>query len=241
VKTREQHANKRTKHKAVREEQARIRHAALEHIREQIRAIKTRRVELAARVRSQCKTSRARAREAIAVRRREGREQLNRELVEMRTAERNRCALRRQRVKFETLSALERKRHELDEERRGQAFVRRTEVHKQKTERKRSAAERRQESDDEVRSNIDAELVPIWEAVRRRVRAVPGRSRTESFIHWVEENPDEVWRLREKDAEHRLAALLREEQRAAKHAGRKPGVRRARTRPTDEELRAVPF
>lgn len=241
MKTREQRANKQTKHAAVRVEQKRIRHEALASIRDQIRAIRNRRTELAGRVRAQCKTARVRTKERIAARRRQGLEELRRELAEMKQAERNRCALRRQRVKFETLSAVERKRHELDEERRSQAFVRRVESHKKKTEKKRTATERRQESDDEVRSNIDAELVPIWEAVRRKVRAVPGRSRTESFVHWVEENPDEVWRLREKDAEHRLAALLREEQRAAKHAGKKPGVRRARARPTAEELRAVPF
>ena len=92
-------------------------------------------------------------------------------------------------------------------------------------------AERASESDDMVRSDLDAELVPVFNAVKHRIQARPGMSRTEAFLHWVEEHPDDVWQLRQAQADRELAELVREHNTLA-YGGR--GARAARRA-------AVPF
>jgi hypothetical protein len=238
--------NRRARVRAVKDEQKRIRGAALEQIRKQIEAVSDRRRDLLRRVRGQCHVSRERVQAAVKQRRLDVREQLRREVAEMRQAERNRCALRLARVNLETESALERKRRELREQREAQAFVRRVETHSKKHLAKHTAAERRAESDDAVRSNIEAELVPVFDVVKAKVRARPGMSRTEAFLHWVEEHESEVWSIRERQAEAQLNALLREERRATaalRKCGGKCEHPRKRARPaaTAAELAAVPF
>jgi len=92
-------------------------------------------------------------------------------------------------------------------------------------------AERASESDDMVRADLDAELVPVFNAVKHRIQARPGMSRTEAFLHWVEEHPDDVWQLRQAQADRELAELVREHNTLA-YGGR--GARAARRA-------AVPF
>lgn len=75
-----------------------------------------------------------------------------------------------------------------------------------------TARERREESDDEVRSNIDPQMVPVFNAVRRHIKAGPRRTRTEAFLEWVEENPDEVWPVLQHQADRELAALIAEQE-----------------------------
>lgn len=55
-----------------------------------------------------------------------------------------------------------------------------------------SASERRAESDDEVRQNIDPSLWPLWRSVKRRIKASPRKSRTEAFLEYVEAHPSEA-------------------------------------------------
>lgn len=61
----------------------------------------------------------------------------------------------------------------------------------------------RRQSDDAVRANIPAELVRVFEKVKRGVRGSPHMSRTEAFLHWVEENPDEVLAIQDVRAARR--------------------------------------
>jgi hypothetical protein len=130
---------------------------------------------------------------------------------------------------------------EWDEERRYQRQLQRAEsVFKRKTAaaERRTAKERRAESDDAVRANIPAELVRVFEKVKRGVRGSPHMSRTEAFLHWVEENPDEVLAIQEADAEKQFRKLLAEQARLERTQARGPrgAVRRAET-----TLEAVPF
>lgn len=55
-----------------------------------------------------------------------------------------------------------------------------------------SAREKRSESDDEVRGNISPELVPLFERVKRQIKSSARKSRTEAFLQYVEEHPDEA-------------------------------------------------
>jgi len=226
--------------RAVKEEQRRLRRVALEQLRFQIAGVHRRRQELVERVRAQCRRARARVKDRIAARRAEVKAELEREVAEMKQAERNRCALRKARVRLESESARDRLRREARERRRDELATQRIERHRAREHAKHRKAERQKESDDDVRSNIDAELVPVFNVVKARVRARPGMSRTEAFLHWIEENPSEVWALREDLAEKHLRALIREEKEAAR-ALRKVGGRTGTAKARRAALEPAPF
>jgi hypothetical protein len=57
---------------------------------------------------------------------------------------------------------------------------------------KATRSERRAESDDEVRSNIPESYLALWGRVKGGIKASPRRSRTEAFMQYAEENPDEL-------------------------------------------------
>jgi hypothetical protein len=103
---------------------------------------------------------------------------------------------------------------------------------------RQSVRERRAESDDEVRGNIPTELVRVFERVKRTLRGTPHKSRTEAFLQWVEENPDEVYAIQEKDAEKAFRKLLAEQTRLER--AKVPELRRA-VRRAEAVLQAVPF
>jgi hypothetical protein len=104
--------------------------------------------------------------------------------------------------------------------------------------------ERQSESDDEVRANIPPELVALWERVKRGIKASPRMTRTEAFLHYVEEHPHEYL-----DAiEDKTEALIRELE--AKHAEAHRELRRGPRKAscptgacggTAEQLAEVPF
>jgi len=64
----------------------------------------------------------------------------------------------------------------------------------------RDRAERRSESDDEVRSNIDPSLLPLFEEVKRKIKGSEWRTRTEAFLEYAEANPDDALFAREREA-----------------------------------------
>lgn len=97
-------------------------------------------------------------------------------------------------------------------------------------------AEGKAESDAEVLRNIDAELVPIWEVVKKSITGSAKRSRTEAFLHWVEENPDEIQAIL---AEHFQGRGLEAElERAQYEQAAEYEAARAEPAPEDDE---VPF
>jgi hypothetical protein len=182
-------------------------------IRADMARIKERRRELLAAVRVACGVAAARAREAVKRRKAEARAALARELKEFRQAERNRCAARKFKVNLATETALQRVAREKRELRdiqrreRGEAAIKKR--HERSTRR-----ERRQESDDEVRGNLEPELVPIFDRVKRSIRDVPGKSRTEAFLEWVHDNPEHVAQIRDEGGEAETKRLVRELQKA---------------------------
>ena len=78
----------------------------------------------------------------------------------------------------------------------------------------------------------------MFENVKRGVRGSFYMSRTEAFLHWVEENRDEVLAIQEADAEKQFRKLLAEQARLERTQprGLRGAVRRAET-----ALEAVPF
>ena len=68
-----------------------------------------------------------------------------------------------------------------------------------------------QESDDAVERDIDPSLVPVWRRVKRQFVDTPRMSRSEAFLHWVEEHPEEVAVLQEQVAMPTEESLEREQ------------------------------
>jgi len=84
-----------------------------------------------------------------------------------------------------------------------------------------TTGERRQESDDEVRTNLAPDMVPVFDAVRKHIKGNLRKSRTEAFLQWAEENPGEVYDLMQHDADKYLAQLLAEEARTTRELRRR--------------------
>lgn len=78
--------------------------------------------------------------------------------------------------------------------------------------------ERRAESDDEVRGNLPAEMIGVFDKVRRHIKGSARKSRTESFLEWAEENPGEVWAMQSEQAERDLARMVAEHDRLGRAA-----------------------
>lgn len=83
-----------------------------------------------------------------------------------------------------------------------------------------TSRERGQESDDAVRSNLDPEMVGVFDAVRKHIKGGPRKTRTEAFLEWAEENPAEVYDLLQHDADRYLASLLAEQERTQRELRR---------------------
>jgi hypothetical protein len=86
--------------------------------------------------------------------------------------------------------------------------------------RARSTAERRSESDDEVRSNVDPHLLPLFEEVKGKIKGSERRSRTEAFLEYAEAHPEDVLFAREREAASSLHRAIMAQQREPRHAPR---------------------
>jgi len=106
-------------------------------------------------------------------------------------------------------------RQALAAERAHHASLRRSARGARAKERPSIAKVRASESDDEVRANLPPELVPLFNRVRRGIRATPRISRTEAFLQYVDEHPHEAFAGLE-DATDALIADLERQQRAGR-------------------------
>ena len=128
------------------------------------------------------------------------------------------CQLRGVRARTQGKQEIEQRRGELDAERRYERIQR---AGDRPRALRSTSAERRQESDDEVRSNLQPEMVAVFNAVRKHIKGSPRKSRTEAFFQWAEENPDEVFDLLQHDADRYLAQLLAEQERTERELRRR--------------------
>lgn len=110
----------------------------------------------------------------------------------LRSALRVKLSARKEAIRARYASSLDRAHHELRAHKSHAKALARVAKH---AERKvESARVARRESDDEVRGNLPADLVPVWTALGRKLPSKAKKSRTEGFLDWVEENPEEVLR-----------------------------------------------
>lgn len=143
-----------------------------------------------------CRLARAKVRQVIKDRRVEVRAKLKNEVFELRNEARNRCELRKYEIAQGGASASRRAQDRLKaarQQKRELAAINR--VANRKTKSFSTAAERRGEDNDRVERNIEAVdpgLVPLWRKHKKRFKKSPHKSRTEAFLHWAQEEPDEV-------------------------------------------------
>lgn len=177
------------------------------------------------------------ARSALKERQRAERVSLRDEQKQSRQAARDVCHRGKSSAKLEGEGVVRLAHDALRGERRDQQLIARAD----KPARLRSTSkERRQEDDDRVRSNLPAELLSVFERVKRRIKGSARRTRTEEFLEWAQENPDEVLQEQQKRADDDLKELLKAE-KAHRGTVRKAG----RYKGTEEQLRKrladVPF
>jgi hypothetical protein len=155
-------------------------------------------------IRGLCKLGRQNLRAQIKALRSETRDQLRRTVEELRRAQATRCADDERVLTLGLDAQLRAARDELVDARRSFAHY-----YGRKATRS-SAKERREESADEVAHNLPAELVPVFRRVERSIHGGPRRSRTEAFLEWVEENPDQAHAIMYEQAERDVARLIAE-------------------------------
>ena len=205
----------------------------LHQIQTRIVEARAARREAVAEAKHQCKAARV----ALTAKQKAERERIRADQAAERLERRGTCHA----SKAEASSAGKRRIGELRGELRHTAKEQRVIERAGKAPRLRSTSgERRAESDDAVRSNLPENLVPVFNKVKARIKGSARRSRSEAFLEWAHENPDEVLELQQHDADRYLKELIAQE----KEQGR---IMRKATRykPSREEvakrLADVPF
>jgi hypothetical protein len=141
-------------------------------------------------------------------RQRTERQQLTREHQAERAAGRTACITGKERAKEEGLGL----EHLAEQEYRNERTFQRQIQRAGKPQRERSTArERNQEDDDAVRRNLPPELVAVFDKHRQAIKGSARRSRSEQFLEWAEENPDEVLAVQQAEADRALKELLKEQ------------------------------
>jgi hypothetical protein len=190
--------------------------AKLRELRARIHSARVKRKHELTHARQACRTARLALKERQQSEREQFRDQQREKRVEGRTA----CELGKAGAKGRGKRAEAEAKSELRAERTLQRQVRAADARGGKM--RSTARERRLESDDEVRANIPDNLVPVFDSVKKQIKGGPRKSRTESFLEWAEENPEEIVSLQQADADAYLAKLLREQREHGK-AMRKTG------------------
>ncbi len=222
----------------------RLQRELAEHLREKDRAamgllrakIMAARVERRHRLHSARQACRG-ALLSLRERQRAERQELTREHQAERAEGRTTCITGKERAKEEGHGLERVAEQEYKKERTFQRQIQRA----GKPPRERSTArERSQEDDDAVRSNLPAELVPVFNKHRRSIKGSARRSRTETFLEWAAENPDQVLEVQQTEADHALKELLKQERELGRYM--RSGRRYGRSPEALKELLAeVPF
>jgi hypothetical protein len=205
-------------------------------LREQLRTARLTRKNVLVEATSRCRSERVAVRDRTRIERLRALDELRKALHAERQAARDACALRREDARKATSDAVQRARGELDAERKYQDDLRRIERgnhERHVAARRASGSERRSESDDEVRVNLPDELVALFERVKHGIKGSARESRTEAFLRYAEQHPDEALSAIDDKTDAVIRDLERQERDAARYA------RRRHYTPT--QLADVPF
>lgn len=125
---------------------------------------------------------------------------------------RNVCAARREDEKARGSDTIAKRRRAVTDEERAERQLRDAD-RRGAGKRRSTAKERASESDDEVRSNVEPWAVPVFDKVRRFIKGSPRRTRTEAFLEWMHDNPEEVHTVRNANLDRELAQYMAEQSR----------------------------
>lgn len=208
-------------------------------LREQLRDARGRRKFALRNAKERCRAERIAARERARAMRLRVLEELREAMRAERAGARQSCTVRLGEARA-IKDDIQRARAELLAEKQYQGDLRRIDLanrQRRKEAPRVTRIERQAESDDEVRGNISPELVSLFERVKRSIKASPRMSRTEAFLQYAEEHPDEVLVA----IDDKTDALIRELEQQEREARR--ALRRGPPRPrfTPEQLAEVPF
>ena len=208
--------------------------ARLRLLRAQINAARVERRHLLQAARSQCRD----ARSSLKHRQAEERAALVAHQRAERAKGREACAVGIDRAKIEGTTA---ERSAFAEYADARALRRQlASTERKRAQQRTTKRERTAEDDDEVRSNLPAELVPVFDLVAKQIKAGPRRSRTEAFLEWAEEHPEEIYSVQQAEADQHLARLIRDHEEHGR-AMRKAGRYRQSPDKMREMLASAPF
>jgi hypothetical protein len=195
--------------------------ATLAELRAHLRMARAAHKGRVGQVRAACRADKHAVRERVVAMRKLARIELAARVRDERAGAVQACHIRHEQARQEVSSP----REKLAEERRYQAELRRIErLYSQKLRetRRASRAERRSESDDEVRANLDPEYIGLWERVKGKIRGGDRKSRTEAFMQYAEEHPAELMEVLEDRTDVLVRELERQEREHAKLARARP-------------------
>ena len=216
------------------------------HLRAQLGDARRRRKTALRDAKERCRAERLAARERARALRIRVLEELRETMRAERAGARQACTVRMGEARG-IKDQIARARAELLAEKHYQADLRRIDSANKKRRKEAPGVtrlERQGESDDEVRGNLPPELVPLFERVKRTIKASPRMTRTETFLHFVEENPHVYLDAIEDKTEAMIRQL--EEQHREAHRELRRGPSRASCSTgacatTSEQLAEVPF
>jgi hypothetical protein len=212
--------------------------AELDRLRSELKAAHARRRRALVAASVSCRRAREASRARVKAFRAGELARIATEAREMRTAARNACQARQHRIRSSRV--VDKRAAELREEARLQRQLQRLESRARLAHKRSSSRELAQEDDDAVRSNLPAELVPVFERVKRSIRSGKRTTRTEAFLEWAESHPEDVLAYQQHDADREVRRLVAEHDAAYQkvHKTRAPSSRRARA---SSDLEDVPF
>ena len=210
----------------INREERKKKRALLVELRAQIREARARRKDALLAAKERCRSERIAARERARTLRLRALQELREAVEADRTAARQTCS-----VKLGEARAIrddvERARAKHAAEKEYQRDLRRIEAANSQRRKEHPHAthiERRAESDDEVRSNISRDLIPLFEKVKRGIKASPRMSRTEAFLAYVEQHPEAMLEAIDEKTE----ALVRQLETRHRIPSRASHLRRSR-------------
>ena len=183
----------------------------IRELRVRLREAKTARPRRIREIRVLCRIGRENVRARVKALRSETLDRLRETVAQLRQQQRDQCATGTREARARLTQQIDEARAELEAERRlFRSFYGRKPASRVR------AAERRQESDDEVERNLPPELVPVFRRVKKTIKAGPRRSRTEAFLEWVEGNTDEAHAILYDQVESDVARMVAEHEQIAK-------------------------
>jgi hypothetical protein len=229
-------ATKRLRREAEAAARARDRQKLAE-LRDHLRHAKKLRAQRAREVVIACRQARVRLRAARQQLRARYQHDIANAKERERLASRKQCDAKKMQAKAKGLSRIDRALRALTAERSHQTTMKLwANKNPLKRPMQKHSGDALQESDSQVRSNIPHDMIPVWVAVRGRIKSTPRRSRTEAFLEWVEEHQGEVRRILDRQIEREVDDLVTHERELRRRVA-KPGNYR---RMSEREL-AVPF